>query len=159
MRSAYLTILCVMLASTPAVAQEGNVSFKTVSAEETGIKAIMQRWHDAELARQGGKFGSHGWWPWGLTAFDYDSDGDVDLLPTQHGVPRGIVLKSLFHESGKLTFVDVTKELGIDGRDLPISDGKPWVWDFDGDGWLDICLLYTSPSPRDATLSRMPSSA
>ena len=25
------------------------------------------------------------------------------------------------------------------------------------DGW--ICLLYTSPSPRDATLSRMPSSA
>ena len=24
---------------------------------------------------------------------------------------------------------------------------------------IDICLLYTSPSPRDATLSRMPSSA
>ena len=25
--------------------------------------------------------------------------------------------------------------------------------------WSTICLLYTSPSPRDATLSRMPSSA
>ena len=25
--------------------------------------------------------------------------------------------------------------------------------------WDVICLLYTSPSPRDATLSRMPSSA
>ena len=25
--------------------------------------------------------------------------------------------------------------------------------------WLKTCLLYTSPSPRDATLSRMPSSA
>ena len=25
--------------------------------------------------------------------------------------------------------------------------------------WIYICLLYTSPSPRDATLSRMPSSA
>ena len=25
--------------------------------------------------------------------------------------------------------------------------------------WLYSCLLYTSPSPRDATLSRMPSSA
>ena len=25
--------------------------------------------------------------------------------------------------------------------------------------WLNNCLLYTSPSPRDATLSRMPSSA
>ena len=24
---------------------------------------------------------------------------------------------------------------------------------------MDNCLLYTSPSPRDATLSRMPSSA
>ena len=27
------------------------------------------------------------------------------------------------------------------------------------DGQYNICLLYTSPSPRDATLSRMPSSA
>ena len=26
-------------------------------------------------------------------------------------------------------------------------------------GKMKICLLYTSPSPRDATLSRMPSSA
>ena len=25
--------------------------------------------------------------------------------------------------------------------------------------WSASCLLYTSPSPRDATLSRMPSSA
>ena len=28
-----------------------------------------------------------------------------------------------------------------------------------GVGSFVICLLYTSPSPRDATLSRMPSSA
>ena len=27
------------------------------------------------------------------------------------------------------------------------------------DDWDECCLLYTSPSPRDATLSRMPSSA
>ena len=35
------------------------------------------------------------------------------------------------------------------------------VFDFhrtDGEEYTD-CLLYTSPSPRDATLSRMPSSA
>ena len=25
--------------------------------------------------------------------------------------------------------------------------------------WSDVCLLYTSPSPRDGLLSRMPSSA
>ena len=30
------------------------------------------------------------------------------------------------------------------------SNSRDWVW---------FCLLYTSPSPRDATLSRMPSSA
>ena len=27
------------------------------------------------------------------------------------------------------------------------------------DRWVDICLLYTSPSPRDRQKSRMPSSA
>ena len=26
-------------------------------------------------------------------------------------------------------------------------------------GWVTVCLLYTSPSPRDRTRSRMPSSA
>ena len=31
--------------------------------------------------------------------------------------------------------------------------------EYTGDTYLNICLLYTSPSPRDATLSRMPSSA
>ena len=30
---------------------------------------------------------------------------------------------------------------------------------FDSKGKVQTCLLYTSPSPRDATLSRMPSSA
>ena len=32
-------------------------------------------------------------------------------------------------------------------------------WIGDSNNVLDSCLLYTSPSPRDATLSRMPSSA
>ena len=31
--------------------------------------------------------------------------------------------------------------------------------DLESTGLFTICLLYTSPSPRDATLSRMPSSA
>ena len=31
--------------------------------------------------------------------------------------------------------------------------------DLDGSGRITICLLYTSPSPRDRTRSRMPSSA
>ena len=28
-----------------------------------------------------------------------------------------------------------------------------------GNGYVNYCLLYTSPSPRDGLLSRMPSSA
>ena len=32
-------------------------------------------------------------------------------------------------------------------------------YNFNIHGWIWTCLLYTSPSPRDATLSRMPSSA
>jgi len=34
-----------------------------------------------------------------------------------------------------------------------------WFYDEAKDELLIFCLLYTSPSPRDATLSRMPSSA
>ena len=33
------------------------------------------------------------------------------------------------------------------------------ITDQELDAFLETCLLYTSPSPRDATLSRMPSSA
>ena len=36
---------------------------------------------------------------------------------------------------------------------------KILVIDLDPQGNATTCLLYTSPSPRDATLSRMPSSA
>ena len=36
--------------------------------------------------------------------------------------------------------------------------GTFWAWDARITSMV-ICLLYTSPSPRDATLSRMPSSA
>ena len=43
---------------------------------------------------------------------------------------------------GRLHEADVRKALGV----------------YAGD-YLFGCLLYTSPSPRDATLSRMPSSA
>ena len=44
----------------------------------------------------------------------------------------------------------------------PVLHGSQAAWvDYDNDGWTDVstCLLYTSPSPRDGLLSRMPSSA
>ena len=49
--------------------------------------------------------------------------------------------------------IDINEELA---KKFPF---KERVW---GGAWDTVrraCLLYTSPSPRDATLSRMPSSA
>ena len=45
---------------------------------------------------------------------------------------------------------------------LNLSPNQDDTWgdsQFDGDFISDDCLLYTSPSPRDGLLSRMPSSA
>ena len=45
-------------------------------------------------------------------------------------------------------------------RDLHVGEkGYPSYVVVSGDQQIYYCLLYTSPSPRDATLSRMPSSA
>ena len=41
--------------------------------------------------------------------------------------------------------------------DLPI--GLPLYLKGHASAWFKCCLLYTSPSPRDGLLSRMPSSA
>ena len=82
------------------------------------------------------------------------------------------------NDGGK--FTDITSAAGITNYSFSLSATSI---DFNKDGWMDIyvasdydepdflyrnngngtftniCLLYTSPSPRDATLSRMPSSA
>ena len=42
---------------------------------------------------------------------------------------------------------------GFEGGQMPLQMRLPKF------GFSSSCLLYTSPSPRDATLSRMPSSA
>ena len=53
-----------------------------------------------------------------------------------------------------------TQDLGH--VEAQVTKGKKY---YDKDGWeisppiSDSCLLYTSPSPRDRTRSRMPSSA
>ena len=40
-----------------------------------------------------------------------------------------------------------------------LDNGDLKCWGYDYNGQLGDCLLYTSPSPRDRTRSRMPSSA
>ena len=48
---------------------------------------------------------------------------------------------------------------GAYGFPVPINDKKLIEVTSSAFGEVKACLLYTSPSPRDATLSRMPSSA
>ncbi len=61
------------------------------------------------------------------------------------------------------------RQIGLVGSEVPARAlvptngnlGMTWMEpDFDDSGWLSgACLLYTSPSPRDLSTSRMPSSA
>ena len=46
--------------------------------------------------------------------------------------------------------------IGIDGAAVELETNRNWQ---PGDELPEGCLLYTSPSPRDGLLSRMPSSA
>ncbi|MCW8131692.1 MAG: CRTAC1 family protein [Planctomycetota bacterium] len=149
MRHAILLTLLATLALAGARAE--GVAFKTLSGEETGLKAIMEKWKADELARQGGKFGDHGWWPWGLLAFDYDRDGAVDLLAQQHGAPQSIVIRSQFKEKGTLTFVNMNPALGLPSNGLS-GCFKPTAMDIDGDGFPD--LIYNDAMPNTVYFNR-----
>ena len=59
----------------------------------------------------------------------------------------GTIASNNDREIGSL-LADAMEKVGKDGV-ITVDEGKS----------LETCLLYTSPSPRDATLSRMPSSA
>lgn len=127
--------------SLAAVAQAAEaLTFTKLNGDETGTAAAFAKRKAEILAKRNGTLGSHDWWWWGLKAFDYDNDGDLDLIAGVHGVPfdtNGLLFRNEFKETGKVAFTDVTKETGIDGI-VPSADQEAWVWDFDGDGWLDV---------------------
>ena len=56
-------------------------------------------------------------------------------------------------DKDKLSFLDLLQKDDVDLIDW-LLNGMPVPEDLN-----NICLLYTSPSPRDGLLSRMPSSA
>ena len=76
-------------------------------------------------------------------------------VKTIFGLP-GIQLDPMFNalhdSSNEIRVINARHEQGVAYMAFGYaqSTGKPGVY---------ACLLYTSPSPRDATLSRMPSSA
>lgn len=125
-------------------AVRSGITFKIIDGAENGTQKILDQ-RQAELTeKKGGKLGSHDWWLWGLTGIDYDRDGDTDLIASIHGpAGNGVFLKNQFQETGKLTFTNVSQELGVADK-LPSAEGRrTFVWDFDGDGWLDFSGLHT----------------
>ena len=56
-------------------------------------------------------------------------------------------------EAATNEYVTMTDHSTGKSYDLPVINGSV------GPKVVDVCLLYTSPSPRDGLLSRMPSSA
>ena len=91
----------------------------------------------------------------GIESIAFGPGAIVDLLLAQQ------VLYT-FNDNGEVQefgYINLSTGLFVSlGQSIPSStfddiDGLTW------DPQLNVCLLYTSPSPRDATLSRMPSSA
>ena len=70
----------------------------------------------------------------------------ADIMPEEEAMPTETMLPDEEMEEDYVDFV-VSSTLSEDDKNYLES------------ALIEDCLLYTSPSPRDATLSRMPSSA
>ena len=73
----------------------------------------------------------------------------------ENGDRESIIISELPYQVNKARLIEKIAELVRDKKLEGIAEIRD---ESDKDG-LRVCLLYTSPSPRDATLSRMPSSA
>ena len=62
------------------------------------------------------------------------------LVPNNSKIPVAVTVHDLFHIS--------PRKIALDNAVIDVGENKS-----------NFCLLYTSPSPRDRTRSRMPSSA
>ena len=79
-------------------------------------------------------------------------------VKTQNGPSYGIINNDII----SLVRGNLFETIELTGEEIKLANAKIMVplepKTFYAAG-LNYCLLYTSPSPRDATLSRMPSSA
>ena len=83
------------------------------------------------------------------------TDGDVNNEIRKRGIYQVPLYTGTFRVSGSFNKPDLG-QWGVSPEDIHWDEATLSLGLSDAKG---ICLLYTSPSPRDATLSRMPSSA
>ena len=86
--------------------------------------------------------------------------GDHGRYPTSLNMSQYTKIIEAIAEQTDGEFRAASKEdlASLEGLGLP-STVLDFFAEHEPDGCIEGCLLYTSPSPRDATLSRMPSSA
>ena len=85
----------------------------------------------------------------------------IDLAVSQGGNCEGTKSNETIIRNGvKLIGAgELPSSVPNDASTLYAKNLTSLITPFIKDGVINFCLLYTSPSPRDATLSRMPSSA
>jgi len=86
-----------------------------------------------------------------------------NVIRLAHGAGGVLQEELISFVTKNITFKNVNKGIGVkeldDGATIPLEEyEKEIVITADGHT-VYPCLLYTSPSPRDGLLSRMPSSA
>jgi len=79
-----------------------------------------------------------------LVQADYDNDGRPDIFVMRGGWQRPI-RDSLLHQEKDGTFTDVTRAAGLD---VPHRTQSAAFADFDGDGWLDLCVGHEDAPSR-----------
>ena len=131
-----------------SVLEGPNILFMNLGSDGQDIPAFKNITSETDVEQPYTSFPT---WFW-----DYNNDGLLDLFVSGYyatagdvareylGMATDAVMPRLYRNDGiadeteKIpVFTDVTKEAGLD----------------------KVCLLYTSPSPRDRSLTRMPSSA
>ena len=90
----------------------------------------------------------------GMPKFITKAENDWTVVPIDNSHSK-LVMKANFEGKGIMGFLTkgMMKKKMTKTLETVLEDAK--IYAETG----NICLLYTSPSPRDATLSRMPSSA
>ena len=97
-----------------------------------------------------------GEFPWPDRVFHLDRCVSVHRFPTDFG--KEVVVLNIHNSAFDKGGFMKTQQLDF-LRDLALKEYEKGNYVLLGGDWNMCCLLYTSPSPRDATLSRMPSSA
>ena len=96
-----------------------------------------------------------------LNTINIRLDANTIAYILNHSDAKVLVVDRQLHGEVKKALSTLKKDITIiDINDKHADQSKlEKIGDLEYENFLNTCLLYTSPSPRDATLSRMPSSA